>query len=134
MKLGILALLALLWVVPALAGPAEDEVATAAKTWLAVVDAKDYPQSWKDAADLFQQGVSADKWGSMVQSARDRTGPVKSRTFQSAEFTKTLPGVPDGDYSIVSFQTDFETKGASTEVLSLVHENGKWKVGGYFIQ
>jgi Protein of unknown function (DUF4019) len=134
MKLGILALLALLWAVPVSAGPAEDEASAAAKTWLAVVDAKNYPESWKDAADLFQQGVSADKWGGMVQSVRDKVGPVKSRTFQSAQFTKTLPGVPDGDYAIVSFQTDFETKGASTEVISLVHENGKWKVGGYFIQ
>ena len=133
MKLRILALLALLWTFPALAGPAEDEAAAAAKTWLAVVDAKNYPESWKDAADLFQQGVSEEKWGGMVQSVRDRVGPVKSRVFQSAQFTKTLPGVPDGDYAIVSFQTDFETKGASTEVISLVHENGKWKVGGYFI-
>jgi hypothetical protein len=40
MKLGMLALLALLWVAPALAGPAKDEAAAAAKTWLAVVDAK----------------------------------------------------------------------------------------------
>ena len=133
MKLGVLALLALLWAVPILAGPAEDEASAAAKTWLAVVDAKNYPESWKDAADLFQQGVSEEKWGGMVQSVRDRVGPVKSRVFQSAQFTKTLPGVPDGDYAIVSFQTDFETKGASTEVISLVHENGKWKVGGYFI-
>src|SRR5271156_1558228 len=133
MKFGVLALFALLWAVPVLAGPAEDEAAAVAKTWLAVVDAKNYPESWKDAADLFQQGVSEEKWGGMVQSGRDRAGPVKSRVFQSAQFTKTLPGVPDGDYAIVSFQTDFETKGASTEVISLVHENGKWKVGGYFI-
>jgi hypothetical protein len=134
MKLRVFALLALLWAVPVLASPAEDEAAAAAKTWLAVVDAKNYPESWKDAADLFQQGVSKDKWGGMVQSVRDKVGPVKSRVFQSAQFTKTLPGVPDGDYAIVSFQTDFETKGASTEVISLVHENGKWKVGGYFIK
>jgi hypothetical protein len=76
------------------------------------------PESRKDAADLFQQGVSEEKWGGMVQSVRDKIGPVKSRAFQSAQFTKTLPGVPDGDYAIVSFQTDFETKGASTEVIS----------------
>jgi hypothetical protein len=31
------------------------------------------------------------------------------------------------------FQADFETKGPSTEIVTLVHENGKWKVGGYHI-
>jgi Protein of unknown function (DUF4019) len=134
MKLRILALLALLWTFPALAGPAEDEAAAAAKTWLAVVDAKNYPESWKDAADLFQQGVSEAKWDGMVQGARDKVGPLKSRDLQAVQLTKTLPGVPDGDYAVVSFKADFETKGPSTEVITLVHEHGKWKVGGYFIQ
>jgi hypothetical protein len=133
MKLGILAVLALLWAVPTLAAPDEHEVAGAAKIWLALVDAKNYPESWKDAADIFQQGVSEAKWDSMVGSIRDKVGPVKSREFQSAQFTKTLPGVPDGDYANVAFQTEFETKGPSTEVITLVHEHGKWKVGGYHI-
>jgi len=133
MKLGVLAVLALLWTVPALAGPVEDEAAAAAKTWLAVVDAKNYPESWKDAAELFQQGVSEARWDGMVQDIRNKVGAVKSREFQTAELTKTLPSMPDGDYAIVSFQTDFETKGASTEVITLVRKHGKWKVGGYYI-
>jgi hypothetical protein len=133
MKLGILAFLALLWTVPTLAGPAEDEAAAAAKTWLALIDAKNYAQSYKDAADIFHQGISEAKWEEMVESGRGKVGALKSREFQSAQLTKTLPGVPDGDYANVSFQTDFETKGASTEVITLVHENGKWKVGGYHI-
>jgi len=132
MKFGILALLALLWVIPALAGPAEDEAAAAAKTWLAVVDAKNYPESWKDAADLFQQGVSEAKWGGMVQSVRDKVGPVKSAHSSRPSSPRPCPACRRR-LRIVSFQTDFETKGASTEVISLVHENGKWKVGGYFI-
>ena len=134
MNLRILTIFVLLWAAPALAGPAEDEAAAAAKTWLSVVDAKNYPQSWKDAADLFQQGVSEARWDGMVQGVRDKVGAVKSREFQEAKLTKTLPSMPDGDYAIVSFQTDFETKGASTEVITLVREHEKWKVGGYYIQ
>src|SRR5471030_2588553 len=113
MKVGVLAVLALLWAIPAQAGQAEDDAAAAAKTWLAVVDAKNYPESWKDAADLFQQGVSEPRWDGMVQGVRDNVGAVKSREFQTAELTKTLPSMPDGDYAIVSFKTDFETKSAS---------------------
>jgi hypothetical protein len=133
MKFGILAFVALLWVTPALAGPAEDEAAAAAKTWLALIDAKNYAQSYKDAADIFHEGISEAKWEEMVRSGRGKAGALKSRAIQAAELTKTLPGVPDGDYANVSFQADFETKGPSTEIVTLVHENGKWKVGGYHI-
>jgi hypothetical protein len=130
----IVAVLVFLWAIPALAGPAEDEATASAKTWLALIDAKNYAQSYKDAADIFHEGISEAKWDEQVQSGRSKAGALKSREFQSAQLTKTLPGVPDGDYANVSFQTEFETKGASTEIVTLVHENGKWKVGGYHIE
>ena len=133
MKWKILAVLALLWAFPALAGPAEDEAAASAKTWLALIDAKNYPQAYKSAADIFHQGISEARWEKMVVSGRGEIGAPKSREFQAAELTKTLPGMPDGDYANVAFQTEFETKGASTEIVTLVRENGKWKVGGYHI-
>jgi hypothetical protein len=94
MKFASLALLALLWMGAAIAQPSQDDAVAASKTWLAAVDAGQYPESWKDAAEFFQQGVSEAKWDSMVQSARDSLGPLKSREFQAAELTKTLPGVP----------------------------------------
>ncbi|HEX4505923.1 MAG TPA: hypothetical protein VH722_09355, partial [Alphaproteobacteria bacterium] len=61
MKLRILAILALLWTVPALAGPPENEVAAAAKSWLALVDAKNYAQCYQTAADIVRQGISEGK-------------------------------------------------------------------------
>jgi hypothetical protein len=134
MKLAILAILALLWTVPALAGPAEDEAAAAAKAWLILVDARNYAQSYQDAADIVRQGVSEAKWEEMVQYGRGKAGAPKSRALQAVEFTKTLPGVGNGDYANVGFQTDFDIKGPSTEILTLVHEHGKWKVGGYHIE
>ena len=103
MRLGILALLALLWAVPALAGPAEDEVAAAAKSWLTLVDAKNYAQCYQNAADIVRQGVSEAKWNEMVQFGRGKAGALKSRELQGVQFTKTLPGVPDGDYANVAF-------------------------------
>jgi hypothetical protein len=134
MKFGILAILALLWAGPTLAGSSSDDAVAASKTWLAVVDAGHYPESWKTAAELFQQGVSEPKWDGMVMSIRDQMGPLTSREFQAAELTKTLPGVPDGDYAIVRFQTAFANKADAIESITLVLEHGKWKVGGYFIK
>jgi hypothetical protein len=134
MKFASLALLALLWMGAAIAQPSQDDAVAASKTWLAAVDAGQYPESWKDAAEFFQQGVSEAKWDSMVQSARDSLGPLKSREFQAAELTKTLPGVPDGDYAIVRFQSVFEKKTDAIESITLILEHGKWKVGGYYIK
>ena len=133
MKWTILAVLAFLWAFPALAGPAEDAATAAAKTWLTLIDAKNYTQAYKSAADIFHQGISEARWEKMAASGREAAGASKSREFQAAELTKSLPGMPDGDYANVAFQTEFETKGASTEIVTLVRENGKWKVGGYHI-
>jgi hypothetical protein len=134
MKFGILALLALLWTVPALAAPSQDEAVAESKVWLAVVDAKDYPKSWKTAAELFQSGVSEARWDGMVQGIRDKLGPLKSRAFQAAKLTDTLPSMPKGDYAIVRFQTAFANENDTIESITLVAEHGKWKVGGYFIK
>jgi hypothetical protein len=133
MKLRIAAIFAFLWAVPAFAGPAENEVAAAAKSWLVLVDAKNYAQCYQTAADIVRQGVSEAKWEELVKFGRGKAGALKSRKFQAVQFTKTLPGVPEGDYANVAFDSDFETKGPATEVITLVHEHGQWKVGGYHI-
>jgi hypothetical protein len=134
MKFRFLAILALLWTGSAFAQPPQDAAVAASKTWLAVVDAGQYPDSWKDAAELFQQGVSETKWDGMVQGVRDSLGALKSREFQAVELTKTLPGVPDGDYAIVRFHSAFEKKADAIESITLILEHGKWKVGGYYIK
>jgi Protein of unknown function (DUF4019) len=134
MKLSYLALVLCFFATPSFAAPSSDDAVSAAKSWLAVVDDKNYPQSWKDAAELFQQGISEVKWDGMVKSVRERLGALKSRSFQDVQLTKTLPGVPDGDYAVTSFHASFDSKADATEVVTLILENGKWKVGGYFIK
>ncbi len=119
---------------PAFADQRQDEAVAASKAWLKMVDDGDYAAAWSDVAHLFKGKMDVDVWVQSVSAPRGQVGVLKSRKLKNYTETTSLPDVPDGDYAIVSFQTDFETKGASTEVLSLVHENGKWKVGGYFIQ
>ncbi|HEX4506352.1 MAG TPA: DUF4019 domain-containing protein, partial [Alphaproteobacteria bacterium] len=74
------------------------------------------------------------KWQELIQFGRGKSGALKSRELQGVQFTKSLPGVPDGDYANAAFDAVFETKGPATEVITLVHEHGKWKVGGYHIE
>jgi hypothetical protein len=118
----------------AFAAAPTDEAVSASKIWLAVIDGGKYADSWKEASDLFHQGVSQERWVKMVAGVREKLGPLQSRVYESAELTKSLPGVPDGDYAIVSFKAVFDNKADATEVITLIHEKGHWKAGGYFIR
>lgn len=116
------------------AGPPEGEARTGAESWVALVDARKYAESWTEASGMFRKGVTKEKWVEMAGKAREPFGPLRSRRFLGAEFAKSLPGVPDGDYAIVRFQTAFEKKAAAIETISMTAEDGKWKVAGYFIR
>lgn len=70
----------------------------AAKAWLVLVDAGKYGQSWNEAALLFRSAVMKAEWERAAKAARAPLGALKVRTFKSANFTRSLPGAPDGEY------------------------------------
>ena len=107
----------------------------AAKSWLALTDAGEYSKSWEQAANLFQAAVSKAGWQSDVQGARAPLGNLKSRTFKSAKFTRSLPGAPDGEYVIIQYESQFEHKANAVETVTPLREkDGTWKVSGYFVK
>lgn len=57
-----------------------------------------------------------------------------SRTLSGEQNTKSLPAVPDGNYKILTFTTQFSAKKDAIETVILSKENGNWKVAGYFIR
>ena len=59
---------------------------TAASTWLALVDAGKYSDSWEQSAGV-----------------RAPLGALASRKIQSSTFTHTLPGAPDGNYVVIKY-------------------------------
>jgi hypothetical protein len=107
----------------------------AAKSWLALVDAGEYSQSWEQAAGLFQAAVSKPNWQSSVKGVRSPLGSLKSRAIKSATFTRSLPGAPDGEYVVIQYESRFENKEAAIETVTPLREkDGSWKVSGYFIK
>jgi hypothetical protein len=116
------------------ADPVQDPVVTAAKAWLKMVDDKDYAASWADAAKLFKDRVTQEKWVAEITIPRSQLGGLKSRKFESFQQMTSLPDAPDGDYAVVIFATVFENKPDSKEQIALVHEGDQWKVGGYYIK
>jgi hypothetical protein len=119
-----------------LAQPATDPAAAkAAESWLALVDAGRYAESWKQAAALFKEKVTAAQWEEAARSARAPLGRLESRKLASALFARTLPGAPDGEYILLRFETAFEKKKAAVETVTpMKDKDGVWRVAGYFIQ
>ena len=119
-----------------LAQPASEPAAVkAAESWLALVDSGKYGESWKAAASLFHEKVTAAHWEDAVRSARGPLGPVESRKLVAAQFTRTLPGAPDGEYVLIRYETSFQKKKSSVETVTpMKDKDGIWRISGYFIQ
>ena len=108
---------------------------TAAGNWLALVDGENYAASWQDAAAYFKRAVSEDQWTQSMTAFRRPLGKVLSRTLASQNYTKTLPGAPDGEYVVIQYRTSFERKAVSIETVTpMLDADGIWRVSGYYIK
>jgi hypothetical protein len=119
-----------------LAQPASEPAAVkAAESWMTLVDSGKYAESWKASASLFREKVTAAQWEDAVRSARGPLGPVESRKRVTAQYTRTLPGAPDGEYVLIRYETAFQKKKSSVETVTpMKDKDGVWRVSGYFIQ
>ena len=113
----------------------EKAATVAAQKWLAEIDNGQYAQSWQDASVVFQSGVAADKWESVVGAVRKPLGDLVSRKLESAQSATQLPGAPDGQYVVMRFDTSFANKKSAIETVTFqLEKDGQWKSAGYFIK
>lgn len=53
----------------------------------------------------------------------------------SANFTRSLPKAPEGEYVIIQYDTQFEKGDSSSEtVVTMREKDGSWRVAGYFFK
>lgn len=107
---------------------------TAANSWVSLVDAKRWDESWSAAGAWFKSQMPQSRWASTIQPVREPLGAVSSRSLKSITKSTSLPGAPDGEYEVVQFQTSFANKAAATETVVLSRETSGWRVNGYFIR
>jgi len=130
-----LSLLAVLLCASAGTAKPEELGQKSAESWLALTDSGKYADSWDEASQLFKSAVTKDQWQTALHSVRDPLGKVLSRKLKSANYTKTLPGAPDGEYVVIQYDTSFEHKQAATETITpMLDKDGQWRVSGYFIK
>ena len=107
----------------------------AATEWLKKIDTANYSGSWESAASIFKVAVSVEAWEKAAQSVRTPLGALRKRGEKSATAAKRLPGVPDGNYVVLQYDTVFENNAAAVETVTLAQDSdGQWRVAGYFIK
>jgi len=121
---------------PSWASEADEKAAQeVCDSWLVLTDKEQYRQSWDRAASIFKQSIAREQWDKQLKSTRGLMGKVVSRTVKSKEQASSLPGVPDGDYVIVQYETSFDKKKSAIETATAMKDkDGKWRVAGYFIK
>ncbi len=103
--------------------------------WLEVVDHGRYAESWEMASSYFKSMVTRENWVSQVSAVRGALGEKKCRVLAREEKMNSLPGAPDGEYTILTFNTSLKNKVSAVETVTLVKDtDGLWRVAGYFIK
>jgi hypothetical protein len=114
---------------------AEISAIASAQSWLDIVDAEKYAESWEQAAELFKSAISEVKWVESIQVVRNPLGKVLSRKLNSQKYMTSLPGAPDGEYVVIQYNTEFENKKVAIETITpMLDADGKWRVSGYYIK
>ncbi|WP_420934934.1 DUF4019 domain-containing protein [Alteromonas sp. A081] len=106
-----------------------------ATNWLTLIDGGEYADSWLTSSAIFRTNISREKWVEALQLVRKPLGSVNSRELALTQAPTSLPGLPDGEYLVLTFSTKFEEKPlAATETLSLVKTSASYQAIGYFIR
>ena len=107
----------------------------AATNWLVQIDKGEYLESWDNAAQYFQNRILQDRWSAALKASRGPLGNSTSRNINSSEFKSELPGAPDGNYYILTYNSSFENKASAIETITLTKGiDGKWRAVGYYIK
>jgi len=113
----------------------EKAAVDASKAWLKLVDEGKYAESWNEAAQYFKNAVDKEQWKASLEAVRTPLGNVLSRKLKSQQYTKTLPGAPDGEYVVIQYETSFKNKKSAIETITpMMDKDGKWRVSGYYIK
>lgn len=111
--------------------PQQTAAIGAAQQWIALVDQGQYAESWAATGRLFQSSMQQPQWVQTLTGARTPLGTVVSREVAGSEIRESLPGAPAGQYALVSFATNFQNKPDIIETVTMINEDGQWKVVGY---
>ena len=133
----ILACLAMILIPLYSQSPDSEKVEQARPTaaeFLALVDDGKFPESWQSSASLMREKVTLQDWTEKLDKARNLSGALLKRTEKSASYATEVKDSPDGEYIMLIYTSDFQKAADVSEYVTVMLEDGDWKVAGYFMQ
>ena len=120
---------------PAEIDGAVDAAKKAASAWLAVVDKQEFARSYDDLAPAAKSMVPRADWESNLKQVRGTLGALQSREVNTAQYSRSLPGAPDGEYVVIQYRSRFDKSATATETVTPMRgQDGAWRVSGYFVR
>lgn len=115
--------------------PTFSEANAAAIHFLSIVDNQVYAGAWLEAGGLMHDVVPQPVWTAGMRVVRQGLGNVRTRKVASHRSVQALPGGTQGEFMIITYQTQFAQKPNSIEtVVLMMHPPlGLWKVISYSI-
>ena len=111
------------------------EKATAvAIEFLQLVDAGKYAESWQMSAGLMKERVTEKDWVEKLSKARTLSGLLVERKEKDTSYSTTAVDSPEGEYISLIFDSRYQQAESVAEYITVMLDEGHWKVAGYFIQ
>lgn len=107
---------------------------TSAERFTAAVDREDYQAAYSIASPILRLKNKQEQWVDEVGQSFQLLGKAKERELMVVRSRDSYPGLPDGNYLIVSYQTETEYKAKAVEVLLLKEQDESWQVCRYTIR
>ncbi|MEJ2200199.1 MAG: DUF4019 domain-containing protein [Desulfuromonadaceae bacterium] len=135
-KVLVISLAVFLLTLAAFADPTKEKAAVgAAENFLQLIDSGQFAASWEVCSSLFKQQVPKQQWIRQLESILPTLGPLADRKLKSQQYTRSLPGAPDGEYVVIQFSSAFANKRNTLETVTpMLDRDGQWRVSGYYIR
>ena len=109
------------------------EAESAARSFLALIDQKEYEKTWELAGPALRSQTSEFAWVNTLKLTRDALSVSANRQLEGFGFsTKIDPSVPVGEYVLVQFK-ELDGSTTTTEKVVMQKHQSKWLIVGYFV-
>ena len=106
----------------------DQAIEAAAEDWLALLDARDWQASYDATAQSFREANTLTLWRETATGVQGRLGETVSRKLIG---TDDVPSPQE--IVIVKYRTDYANRTGAIETVSMVQEDGIWKVAGIYV-
>ncbi len=109
--------------------------ASGALLWLGHLDADRFADSYAESSEMVKAATTNEQWRRMMVTYRQPLGAVISRRLKQIDEVTSLPGVPDGEHRVMTFETEFDNKKHAMETVTFTKEKDQqWRASGYFVR